>query len=359
MAKRRESTTLTLRDKGLNMGTLLDALPDSPEPEDRAGKDYCNTYTAADETEPQSLLPCMQPQNIPATTFQGSSTTDRDVGSRGSSRRMNQDSPESVAVSVTVSHNGVDFQRCDADASESTSHTSDTVPEDVTDPAKTPAPPSHNQSSQVSIFDKLLTSSDEGCASSDTNAAESTSHTSDIVSENVIDLAKTPAPPSHNQSSVVPIMDKLSTSSDEGCSSSDADAAESTRHTSDIVSEDVIDLARHPTPPSHNQSSVVPVMDKLSTSSDKGHSNSGNTSSSEHSVTDRDLVDSGKPKDAGEANVRQIFSRVQHAPQGFLFGPAEKLQDSLMKIVTGPRDFGIYVWDVSSASVLTTEFLCG
>ena len=283
---------------------------------------------------------------------------------------MNQDSPESVAVSVTVtvSHNGADFQRCDADASESTSHTNDTVPEDVTDLAKTPAPPSHNQSSRVSIFDKLLTSSDEGCASSDTNAAESTSHTSDIVSENVIDLAKTPAPPSHNQSSVVPIMDKLSTSSDEGCSSSDADAAESTRHTSDIVSEDVIDLARHPAPPSHNQSSVVPVMDKLSTSSDKGHSNSGNTSSSEHSVTDSDLVDSGKPKDTdsgkrngalSEANVRQIFSRVQHSLQGFLFGPAEKLQDYLMKIVTGPRDFGIYVWDVSSASVLTTVFLCG
>ena len=345
MAKRRESTTLTLRDKGLNMGTLLDALPDSPEPEDRAGKDYCNTYTAADETEPQSLLPCMQPQNIPATTFQGSSTTDRDVGSRGSSRRMNQDSPESVAVSVTVSHNGVDFQRCDADASESTSHTSDTVPEDVTDLAKTPAPPSHNQSSRVPIFDKLLTSSDEGCTSSDTDAAESTSHTSDIVSENVIDLAKTPAPPSHNQPSQVPIFDKLLTSSDKGCSNSDTHAAESTSHTSENVSEDVIDLAKHPAPLSHNQSSRVPVMDKLLTSS---------TSSSEHNVTD-----SGKPKDAGEANVRQIFSRVQHAPQGFLFGPAEKLQDSLMKIVTGPRDFGIYVWDVSSASVLTTEFLCG
>ena len=97
-------------------------------------------------------------------------------------------------------------------------------------------------------------------------------------------------------------------------------------------------------------------MDKLLTSS---------TSSSEHNVTD-----SGKPKDTGsgtgkhnsalgEANVRQIFSRVQHSLQGFLFGPAEKLQDYLMKIVTGPRDFGIYVWDVSSASVLTTEFLCG
>ena len=303
-----------LRDKGLNMGTLLDALPDSPEPEESAGKDYCNTYTAADETEPQSLLPCIQPQNIPATTFQGSSTTDHDVGSRGSSRRMNQDSPESVAVSVTVSHNGADFQRCDADASESTSHTNDTGPEDVTDLAKTPAPPSHNQSSRVPIFDKLLTSSDEGC------------------------------------------------------SSSDADAAESTRHTSDIVSEDVIDLARHPAPPSHSQSSVVPVMDKLSTSSDKGHSNSGNTSSSEHSVTDSDLVDSGKPKDTdsgkhngalSEANVQQIFSRVQHSLQGFLFGPPENLQDYLMKIVTGPRDFGIYVWDVSSASVLTTVFLCG
>ena len=296
MAKRREATTLTLRDQGLNMGTLLDALPDSPEPEERAGKDYCNTYTAADETEPQSLLPCMQPQNIPATTFQGSSTTDHDVSSRGSSRRMNQDSPESVAVSVTVSHNGVDFQRCDADASESTSHTttSDTVPEDVTDLAKTPAPPSHNQSSRVPIFDKLLTSSDKGCSNSDT------------------------------------------------------DAAESTRHTSENVSEDVIDLAKH------NQYSGFPIMDKLLTSC---------TSSSEHNVTD-----SGKPKDTdsgkhngalSEANVRQIFSQVQHSLQGFLFGPPEKLQDYLMKIVTGPRDFGIYVWDVSSASVLTTEFLCG
>ena len=350
MAKRREATTLTLRDQGLNMGTLLDALPDSPEPEERAGKDYCNTYTAADETEPQSLLPCMQPQNIPATTFQGSSTTDHDVSSRGSSRRMNQDSPESVAVSVTVSHNGVDFQRCDADASESTSHTttSDTVPEDVTDLAKTPAPPSHNQSSRVPIFDKLLTSSDEGCTSSDTDAAESTSHTSDIVSENVTDLAKTPAPPSHNQPSQVPIFDKLLTSSDKGCSNSDTDAAESTRHTSENVSEDVIDLAKH------NQYSGFPIMDKLLTSC---------TSSSEHNVTD-----SGKPKDTGsgkhngalgEANVQQIFSQVQHSLQGFLFGPPEKLQDYLMKIVTGPRDFGIYVWDVSSASVLTTEFLCG
>ena len=350
MAKRREATTLTVRDKGLNMGTLLDALPDSPEPEERAGKDYCNTYTAADETEPQSLLPCMQPQKIPATTFQGSSTTDHDVSSRGSSRRMNQDSPESVAVSVTVSHNGVDFQRCDADASESTSHTttSDTVPEDVTDLAKTPAPPSHNQSSRVPIFDKLLTSSDEGCTSSDTDAAESTSHTSDIVSENVTDLAKTPAPPSHNQPSQVPIFDKLLTSSDKGCSNSDTDAAESTRHTSENVSEDVIDLAKH------NQYSGFPIMDKLLTSC---------TSSSEHNVTD-----SGKPKDTGsgkhngalgEANVQQIFSRVQHSLQGFLFGPPEKLQDYLMKIVTGPRDFGIYVWDVSAASVLTTEFLCG
>ena len=308
------------------------------------------TLTAADETEPQSLLPCMQPQNIPATTFQGSSTTDHDVSSRGSSRRMNQDSPESVAVSVTVSHNGVDFQRCDADASESTSHTttSDTVPEDVTDLAKTPAPPSHNQSSRVPIFDKLLTSSDEGCTSSDTDAAESTSHTSDIVSENVTDLAKTPAPPSHNQPSQVPIFDKLLTSSDKGCSNSDTDAAESTRHTSENVSEDVIDLAKH------NQYSGFPIMDKLLTSC---------TSSSEHNVTD-----SGKPKDTGsgkhngalgEANVQQIFSGVKHSLQGFLFGPPEKLQDYLMKIVTGLRDFGIYVWDVSSASVLTTEFLCG
>ena len=316
MAKRKESMTLMLRNKGLNMGTLLDALPDSPEPEDRARKDCCNTYTAADETEPQSLLPRMQPQNIPATMFQGSSTTDCDVSSRGSSRRMNQDSPESVAVSVTVSHNGADFQRCDADASESTSHTNDIVP------------------------------------------------------ENVIDLARTPAPPSHDQSSVVPIMDKLLTSSDEGCASSDTDAAESTRHTSDyIVSEDVIDLARTPVSPSHNQSSVVLVMDKLLTSSDdKGHSSSGTTSSSEHGVTDIDLVDSGKPEDTdsgkhngalGEANVRPIFSRVQHSLQGFLFGPPEKLQDYLMKIVTGPRDFGIYVSDVSFASVLTTVFLCG
>ncbi|KAK7100108.1 hypothetical protein V1264_023104 [Littorina saxatilis] len=105
--------------------------------------------------------------------------------------------------------------------------------------------------------------------------------------------------------------------------------------------ESVIENIKTPSP-----TSVIPVMEKLLSSSDKspGSEASGTTSSSEHS----DFTDSNNQKrcDAVDAAVVwRTISCLQESLQGFLFGPSKELEDYLVKIVSKPRDFGIYIND--------------
>ncbi|XP_070194817.1 myosin light chain kinase 2, skeletal/cardiac muscle-like [Littorina saxatilis] len=142
--------------------------------------------------------------------------------------------------------------------------------------------------------------------------------------ESVIENIKTPS-----QSSVIPVMNKLLSSSDKSPGSEASGTTSSSEH-SDSTDSDNQKLADAE---KHNPSDKSP-----------GSEASGTTSSSEHS--DSTDSDNQKLADAVDAPVvRRTFSCLQESLQGFLFGPSKELEDYLVKIVSTPRDFGIYIHD--------------
>ena len=160
------------------------------------------------------------------------------------------------------------------------------------------------------------------------------------------------------------------------CDDHDTSASESSCGSADseVGSENDVDLAKSPSSPSCRPTSVMPTLSKLLIGSESEGSAASSdpissTSSSEHNVTDSDTATSEKQKQresgsgkchgtSSKAAVQQVLSQVTGSLQGFLFGPPKKLQDYLTKIVSSPRDFGIYMSDVSSALFLTAVWVC-
>ena len=149
------------------------------------------------------------------------------------------------------------------------------------------------------------------------------------------------------------------------CDSHDADASESSGG-SDTGSENDVNLAGSAASRSWSASAVLPKLDNLQIRSDSS------TNSSGHSLTDSDMKTSSEQEKQSETErvdgtsfvkkEQQTLSPVtadsSPSPPGFLYGSQKMLQDYLMKIISSPRDCGIYVSDVSCALFLTAVCVC-